>query len=286
MRGYNLRMDFFISVVIPSYNRATVLPRALDSVLGQTVLPLEIIVVDDGSTDITQALLVDNYPQVSLISKSNKGVSAARNAGIAVSKGNWIAFLDSDDAWLPSKLEQQIQAITAMPDCLICHTDEIWIRNGKRVNPKHKHAKPNGWVYQDSLPLCCVSPSSILIHRSLFDQVGLFDESLPACEDYDLWLRLFSKYPVLLVNEALLVKHGGHADQLSRKHWGMDRFRVQALCKILDTGELGEDDRQATMHQLLQKIEILLAGSIKRSKHEQISHYQQIRDTYQVRYGI
>ncbi len=285
MRGYNLRMDFLISVIIPSYNRAAVLPRALDSVLGQTVLPEEIIVVDDGSTDTTPAILAENYSQVSLISQSNQGVSAARNAGITAAKGNWIALLDSDDAWLPTKLEQQIQAISAKPDCLICHTDEIWIRNGKRVNPMQKHAKPDGWIYQDSLPLCCVSPSSILIHRSLFDQVGLFDESLPACEDYDLWLRLFSKHPVLLVKAALLIKHGGHADQLSRKHWGMDRFRVKALCKILDAGELGEGDRQATMHQLLQKIEILMTGCIKRSKHEQIAHYQQIRDTYQARYG-
>ena len=191
--------QIMISVIIPCYNRAHLLPRCLDSVLAQEFRPLEIIVVDDGSTDSTRSLLQGSYPGIRIISQENKGVSAARNAGISAAKGDWLAFLDSDDTWFPAKLGRQIQAVEASPGSNIVHTDEIWIRNGVRVNPQRKHRKYGGSIFKHCLPLCVISPSSVMIHRRVFDQVGLFDETLPVCEDYDLWLRICARMPVLFV---------------------------------------------------------------------------------------
>ncbi|MBL3619114.1 MAG: glycosyltransferase family 2 protein [gamma proteobacterium endosymbiont of Lamellibrachia anaximandri] len=225
-----------ISVIIPTYNRVDTLPRALDSVLSQHLAPDEVIVVDDGSTDETAELISRRYPQCRYLHQPNQGVSSARNLGIREAQGEWIALLDSDDAWLPQKLQLQSEALKAEPGHLICHTEEIWIRNGVRVNAMHKHAKSGGFIFDRCLPLCAISPSSVILHRSLFDSVGLFDERLPACEDYDLWLRICATEPVLFLSEPLITKYGGHADQLSHKHWGMDRFRIQALEKIVQAG--------------------------------------------------
>jgi len=259
-----------ISVIIPTWNRAALLPRALESVLRQTLLPREIIVVDDGSDDTTGDLVCSRYPEVKYLHQPNLGVSAARNLGIRESSSSWIAFLDSDDEWLPGKLETQQKAVFNNPATRVCHTDEIWIRNGKRVNSMKKHAKPGGWIFDQCLPLCCVSPSSILIHCGVLDDVGLFDESLPVCEDYDLWLRIFSRYPVLLVHQQLLKKYGGHDDQLSQKYWGMDRFRVQAMDKLLERGRLNQNQIQATKNMLEQKLAVLINGYSKRNKMDQV----------------
>ncbi|MDP6230207.1 MAG: glycosyltransferase family A protein, partial [Candidatus Marinimicrobia bacterium] len=251
-----------ISVIIPAFNRAHTLPKALDSVLSQTLKPREIIVVDDGSTDETNAVLA-NYPGLCIISQDNRGVSAARNMGIKKAGGEWLAFLDSDDEWLKEKLEKQWDAI-CIDDKLICHTEEIWIRNGQRVNPMKKHKKFGGIIYERCLPLCVISPSSVMIHRSVFKDVGVFDESLEVCEDYDLWLRICAKYSVLFIDEPLIVKYGGHEDQLSRKYWGMDRFRVKALEKMMSFGALNDEDEKATVNMILQKCGIIINGMKKR----------------------
>src|SRR5918996_3730661 len=172
---------FGISVVIPTYNRSRLVQRALGSVLCQTRLPKEVIVVDDGSEDKTGIVIRENYPSVRYLRKCHCGVSAARNAGIHVSTGEWITFLDSDDVWLPTKLEAQFQALASNPHYRVIHTDEIWIRNGRQLNPKKKHRKHGGKIFLNCLALCCISPSSVLIHRSVFTQVGGFDKDLPVC---------------------------------------------------------------------------------------------------------
>ena len=254
-----------VSVVIPTQNRRRLISRAIDSVRAQTRPPNEILVVDDGSTDDTARFVAETYPEVQLLRQENRGVSAARNAGIRAAEGELIAFLDSDDDWLPRKLERQLQAMEASPGALLCHTNEIWIRNGRRVNPMKKHQKFGGCIFEKALPLCVISPSSVLVDRRLFDEVGLFDESLPACEDYDLWLRVCARFPVLFVDEPLIVKHGGHEDQLSRRHWGMDRFRIQALRKILAQRDLPDHYRRAAEAMLAQKLEIFSRGAQKRS---------------------
>ena len=253
-----------VSVVIPTFNRATLVERAIDSVLGQTHSAFEIIVVDDGSTDNTSATLRNKYSdKLVVFQQSNRGVSAARNVGIAHATGNWIALLDSDDEWLPSKLAQQLALIKNHTDCLLCHTDEIWIRNSVRVNAMNKHKKSGGDIYQQCLPLCAISPSSVIFQKQLLDDVGNFDETLPACEDYDLWLRICAQHKVHYLDQKLLVKYGGHEDQLSRKHWGMDRFRIKSLQKMLQLNVLSEDKRASTVATLTKKIHILLNGAVK-----------------------
>lgn len=253
-----------LSVIIPTFNRAGLLKRAIQSVLSQSLKPDEIIVVDDGSADDTAAMMEHDLPKVKYYHQQNKGISAARNAGIKMATGEWIAFLDSDDEWLPQKLTEQVSALAANPEMKICHTNEIWIRNGRRVNQKKRHAKFGGNIFQQCLPLCIISPSSVVIHRSIFDEVGLFNEALPVCEDYDMWLRICAKYPVLYLNEPLIIKYGGHQDQLSRKYWGMDRFRIRVLEKIIKSGNLREEDREAALKMLIRKSRILRGGAKKR----------------------
>lgn len=266
-----------VSVVIPTFDRASVLPRAVDSVVAQTHSPAEVIIVDDGSTDGTGELVERRYPGVRLLRQENRGVSAARNLGIGASTGEWIALLDSDDEWRPEKLQRQLAALRDCPELQICHTDEIWIRRGRRVNPRQIHAKHGGWIFEHCLPLCAMSPSSIVIHRSVFEDVGLFDEELPACEDYDLWLRICSRHPVLYVDEPLVVKYGGHEDQLSSRVWGLDRFRIRALEKVITEGALSEHDRSAAGSVLLEKIGIYLVGARKRGKASEVEEYESKR---------
>jgi glycosyltransferase involved in cell wall biosynthesis len=264
-----------ISVIIPSWNRADRLAVALDSVLAQSLSAHEIIVVDDGSTDNTRTLIQQHYPGIRYLYQQNGGVSSARNAGIKAASGDWIALLDSDDRWEVAKLERQQQALLAQPGYRLCHSDETWIRNGKRVNPMKKHAKYGGRIFRHCLPLCVISPSAVIIERSLFDDVGLFDESLPACEDYDLWLRICANRPVLFVDQPLVIKVGGHADQLSRRYWGMDRFRIQALENIIASGILEQQDHAAALQILQQKLAILIQGAARRDNQALVDEYRE-----------
>ncbi len=263
-----------ISTIVPTFDRAALLRRALSSVQSQSLRSDEVIVVDDGSSDGTRELVASEFPTVRYLFQDNLGVSAARNRGARAAAGEWLAFLDSDDEWLPPKLERQLQALAAEPEARICHTDEIWIRDGRRVNQGRRHAKPSGWVFRRCLPLCAISPSAVVIHRSLFEALGGFDETLPACEDYDLWLRLSAGHPVLLVDEPLVVKYGGHDDQLSRTVWGLDRFRVRALEKILASGRLGAGDRRAALETAVAKSRVFAAGAAKRGRGAEAAEYR------------
>ena len=176
-----------------------------------------------------------------------------------------LRFLDSDDSWLPGKLAAQSRALHADQDHRLCHSDEVWIRHGRRVNPMHKHQKRGGEIFHHCLPRCAISPSTAVVQKSLFEQVGGFDESLPACEDYDLWLRVCARHPVLYLPQQLTIRYAGHADQLSRRHWGMDRFRVQALEKLLTDDELRPEYRIAALRTVVEKLDILINGARKRS---------------------
>jgi len=269
-----------ISVIIPTYNRSHVLARALDSVLSQTLQVHEIIVVDDGSTDQTAQLIKDKYQSVIYIEQANQGVSAARNAGILKSSGDWIALLDSDDSWLTNKLEIQYQAIKSQANYRLCHTEEIWIRNGVRVNQMNKHQKHGGYIFEKCLPFCVISPSSVLMERSVFNEFGLFDESYPACEDYEMWLRLCAELPVLYVETPLINKFGGHEDQLSRQYWGMDRFRVKALHKIIQSCNLTPEYRYDALGMLLQKLDILQKGAVKHGNNELLQFCSELQLIY------
>jgi glycosyltransferase involved in cell wall biosynthesis len=268
-----------VSVIIPTYNRAWVLKEAIDSVLAQEFRDFELIVVDDGSTDNTPQILESYAQDLTVIRQPNRGVSAARNRGIVAANGRLISFLDSDDLWLPRKLSSQVNFFNSNPEAVINQTEEIWIRNGVRVNPKTRHHKPSGMIFEQSLALCLVSPSAVMMKRSLFDAVGLFDEDLPACEDYDLWLRISWRYPVHLIETPLIIKRGGHADQLSKAP-GLDKFRIQALKNIIESGHLEEASYQAAVRTLQEKCTIFAGGCRKRGKDAEAQYFEELADQY------
>ncbi|OGP53024.1 MAG: hypothetical protein A2Y65_08950 [Deltaproteobacteria bacterium RBG_13_52_11] len=269
-----------VSAIIPTYNRKAFVLEAVDSVLSQTYGDYELIVVDDGSSDGTGEALKQYGKQLRYSYQANQGVSTARNRGLEFAQGEFVAFLDSDDLWLPKKLQIQVAFMDEHPEAQICYTDEIWIRRGVYVNPKKKHAKYSGWIYPHCLPLCIISPSSALMHRGLFEQVGAFDPQLPVCEDYDLWLRVASRFPVFFIPQRLIVKRGGHPDQLSQLGWGNDRYRVIALLKILELGVLAPQMRDLTIQAFHRKLRVLISGYIKRGKEAEVKDCQELLERY------
>jgi glycosyltransferase involved in cell wall biosynthesis len=261
----------FVSVIIPTFNRAHTLQRCISSVLQQSYKNFELIIVNDGSTDETEEVLKAYSEQIILLQTENRGVSAARNYGIENAQGDWIAFLDSDDEWLEHKLIRQIEYLNENLNLRWLHCDEIWIRNGKRVNPKKKHAKPQGDVYLECLPLCCVSPSAVFIEKKLLNEVKAFREDFRVCEDYDLWLKLAQFNSIGYVPEQLVIKYGGHADQLSHSQVGMDHYRLISLVDRLNSGELCDDYFQATLTSAQKRYEILLQGYLKHEHPKKIA---------------
>ena len=264
-----------VSVVLPTYNRWPMVSEAVESVLEQSFKRFELIVVDDGSQDGTLDGLRRYGICLKVISQPRRGVASARNLGLSWSSGRYVAFLDSDDLWRPAKLETQTGYMESHPQVEICQTEEIWVRNGVRVNPKKRHRKPSGDIFHASLNLCLVSPSAVMMTRELLHRLGGFDERFPVCEDYDLWLRIARDTAVPLIDQPLVVKRGGHGDQLSRATWGMDRFRVQALAKLLRAGLQGEK-KEWVLEVLRGKITILVQGAKKRKKEEEARDYERL----------
>jgi GT2 family glycosyltransferase len=255
-----------VSAIIPVYNRERTIRRAIDSVLAQSYPPAEIIVVDDCSTDATPDILASYGSRIRHIRLArNSGPSAARNTGIRAAESGWVAFLDSDDCWERHKLRRQVEFSRKYPFYQIFQSDEKWIRNGRRVNPRKHHLKPEGWIWERSLHRCLVSPSAVIARRSLLLGFGGFDEEMPACEDYDLWLRISRYYPVGLEPSKSVVKYGGHEDQLSRRIEALDRFRVKSLLRLLEC-ETDPGFREKISAVLTGKFRILADGCRKRGK--------------------
>jgi glycosyltransferase involved in cell wall biosynthesis len=272
-----------VSIIIPTYNRRPMLREAIGSVLAQDFEDFELIVADDGSTDGTADEIKEYGGRVKLFRHpENRGVSAARNSGILHAGGKYVAFLDSDDLWVKGKLRIQVTFLDENPHYPLCYTDEIWIRKGKRVNPMRKHAKYSGWILEKCLPLCTISPSSAMMRRTLFSKVGLFDEALPVCEDYDFWLRVSARFPMFFIEKKLIIKRGGHPDQLSHRFWGNDRFRVIALEKLLSEPSLKPEERESVLKEMQKKCQILSQGFFKRGNEPEGRRYQEIMR----RYGI
>ncbi len=259
-----------ITVVIPTYNRVALLPRAVESVLSQTYRADEIIVVDDGSTDDTCQMVQSHFPEVKIISQPNKGVSAARNMGIVHASNKWIAFLDSDDVWREDKLQLQVAYHKQNPQILFSHTAEVWMRDDKMVKQKRKHQKPQGFCFYENLDFCKIAPSTVMFHKKIVDDIGLFDEKLIVCEDYDMWLRILKKYPVGFVDEALTTKYAGDHEQLSFSYQAMDQFRLQALQKHLPDREVCK--------MMENKLTILTKGAQKHHNETVIHFCTQMKD--------
>lgn len=266
-----------VSVIIPTFNRSSVIQRSVQSVLSQSYSNLELIIVDDGSTDDTLNLLssFEEDKRVRVFSQNNHGVSQARNFAIKKAKGEYISFLDSDDEWLINKLEKQIDFILANPEYLWCHTEEIWIRNGIRVNPKKKHSKGGGNQFIPSLSMCMISPSTVLIHKSIFKKFGMFREDYPVCEDYDLWLKISSQLEIGFIETAQIKKYGGHDDQLSRKYFAMDYYRIKSIHSLLTNEKLTSEVYESAKNILLKKSKILLKGYIK---HNNLKDYDEVKN--------
>lgn len=268
-------MESQVSVIIPTYNRAPVLERAIRSVFEQSVESWELWIVDDGSTDETSEVLKKylSDPRIKLIRTENNGVSSARNRALEKVKTPYICFLDSDDEWMKEKLFQQLSFMEKHPEIPLVHGEEVWIRNNKRVNPMKKHKKSGGDVFFDSLKLCCISPSTVMVRREVFKEFGMFREDFPVCEDYDLWLKISCRYKVGFINENLITKYGGHEDQLSRKFKAMDYWRILSIADLLESKKMNEEKTMASIKELKEKSRILLNGY---RKHSNLSHYDQI----------
>ncbi len=264
------------SIIIPFRDREDLTIRAIKSVLAQTNNNFELIVINDGSKEIDLTKYFSDK-RIKFIYQENKGVSAARNLGIKNSKAELIAFLDSDDEWLPEKLEKQVNYFTKDLNCKILHTNEKWIRNGKFVNPKLKHKKAQGECFEKCLELCCISPSSVMIKKELLKEFNYFDEDMRVCEDYDLWLKISSKYRIDYLEEKLVIKYGGHSDQLSKSENAIDRFRVYALMKLLANNKLKLNQRTLVINKLTEKSNLISNGASKRSLHKRAQLYSKVK---------
>lgn len=257
--------SFSISVVIPTFNRFIYLERAIKSVLNQTISVNEIIIVDDGSDDGTSEFIHSNYPNLKYIFQSNSGVSAARNTGIKAASSNWIAFLDSDDAWVTNKIQKQITELELNPEMNFCHSNEIWIRNGREIKQKNTHKKFGGFIFDKCLDKCRISPSTVICRKSLLIKLNGFDEDLAICEDYDLWLRITSDNPVIYIEKPLIIKYGGHQDQLSRNSEGIESYHIKSLEKLLKQ-DFPSEHRIAMENMLINKLKIYANGAKKRGR--------------------
>lgn len=275
-----------INVIIPTFNRAEFLKEAIQSVLDQDYFRrldrerfFEIIVVDDGSTDKTEEVVQSFACDIRYIYQENRGVSAARNAGLQHARGDFIAFLDSDDLWKRDKIGVQMSLMNTVSRTMMCYTEETWIRHGIFVNPKKRHQKYSGWIFDKVLPLCLISLSSALFRREVFEKIGSFDEDFPVCEDYDFGIRLAHRYPVYFLTRPLIVKRGGHEDQLSQRYWGMDRFRIKALEKALAM-DLSSHQRDLVQAEIVKKSRVLANGFAKRGKTADAEKYRKLIDVY------
>lgn len=270
-----------ISIIIPTFNRAVLLKKAVESVLAQTYPDFELIIVDDGSTDNTKDLVLKLDRRIIYLRQDNKGPASARNLGIKTSKRPFLAFLDSDDRWDSEKLEEQLKAMQGGASSPVSHTQEVWYKEGRLLNQKKRHEKPQGYIFNKCLPLCVVSMSTVMVRREVFESIGLFDEDLPCCEDYDFWLRASIKYDFILIDKPLTLKDGGRRDQVSSLYaTGMDKFRIASILKVIDSGALDPEQKRLAVEELRKKSRIYGNGCIKHGKEEEGREYLTLAQSY------
>jgi glycosyltransferase involved in cell wall biosynthesis len=201
-----------ISVIVPCHNAAPYVSATLRSVLAQEGAEMEVIVVDDGSTDGTAEVVASAFPSVTLLRQPNGGVAAARNAGIARARHDWLAFVDADDLWLPGKLRAQLEMLKSNPAARMAYTAwQVWPSDepepqaqfladlARAAGDAGRWNGASGWIYPQLLLDCVVWTSTALVHRSVLDEVGVFDPALRIGEDYDLWLRASRVTPIVRV---------------------------------------------------------------------------------------
>lgn len=265
-----------VTVIIPTHDRLAMLREAVRSVREQTFTDWELIVVDDASTDDTWDWLSRQVNLQAVRLSDQRGPAAARNAGAAEARGRYLAFLDSDDLFAPDKLARQLELLETNPGMALCHCDELWLRHGKELRQLPKHEKRGGLIFEHCLPLCRISPSAAVIRHEVFLDLRGFDEELEVAEDYELWLRLTALHPVGFIPEPLTIKRGGHADQLSQKYGQIEKFRIEALRRVLTRAPLSPEQRSAALATLRQKCEVHARGCEKRGRTEEALRYRQL----------
>lgn len=271
-----------ISVIIPSFNRPEWSVRAIQSVINQTYKNWNLIFIDDGSTDdtyerVTQYLKLQKNIHYTVIKNSNFGVSHARNTGIKLSSSPYISFLDCDDQWLPHKLETQVNYLKANPKISWVYSEERWLKNGQPFLRKKQHIKFDKNIFQNCVHRCFIGASTVLINKSIFHDIGLFNEDFPVCEDYELWLRIANKYPIGFISDELIIKNGGHADQLSTQYKAMDYWRVKASAAMLNS-QLENSKSEAITKFINKKLPILINGFKKYNHPEKLQDMLKIRE--------
>jgi len=243
-----------VSVILPTYNRSNILSRAIESVLIQTYENLELIIVDDASTDDTEEV-VSSYEddRINYIQKTdNQGGAAARNTGILKSDGEIVAFIDSDDEWAPSKLQKQVDVFIKDAKVGVVYTGTTLVNNSKKT--KGKVPTEKGYIYNKQLYMDNISPTSaVAVRRECFTLVGLFDPSLEARQDYDLWLRLSRNYKFDYVSESLVTIYREHEDRISSNISNRIQGQLRILKKIqpeLETFGFIEERKIRSNHYL------------------------------------
>ena len=208
-----------VSVIIPTYNRAYLIDRAIQSVLNQSYQDFEMIIVDDGSTDDTKEVVTEFQEQDKRIRyirhEKNKGGSAARNTGIKSAEGDYVAFLDDDDEWLPAKIEKQVVKFQdSLDEVGVIYSGFFYVsdKTGKVISESVPTLRGN--VYANLLSGCILGSPTPLIRKTCFQKAGLYDDRLPSCQDWDMWIRLSKHYTFDFIPD-ILAKHHVHGKQIS-----------------------------------------------------------------------
>jgi len=263
-----------VSVIIPVFERYERFIEAVESVLRQTFKDFELIVIDDGSKDqrIEWFSLSSGAKYIRIEHSGKPGF--VRNRGVEIARGEYIAFLDSDDMWNLKKLEIQL-SFMKKNSFRISHTKELWVKNGKLISQKKQKHKREGDIFKDALKKCIVGPSTVMMERSLFEEFGGFREDLEIAEDYELWLRILSKYEIGYINTLLTIKRAGNWPQLSGKYGQIEIFRIEGLKKLIEEKFFQGGKMELAKKELLRKINIYMRGLIKRNKQEEYKKWEQ-----------
>ena len=269
-----------ISIIIPVYNRSNLLREAVKSVIYQNFRDFELIIADDCSEENIKKTL-ETITQIESISlkylklQRHSGMPGfVRNSGCKIAEGSYIAFLDSDDLWLPDKLEKQVALITK--NISICHTREIWQRGDKVVSQSSQRHKREGDIFEDSLIKCIIGPSTVIMERGLFEKHGGFREDIEIAEDYELWLRITESTQVAYIDEPLVIKRAGDWEQLSEKYGQIEIFRIKALKELVEKSFFKSDKMNLAKKVLSEKCRIYASGCRKRGKDSEALFYEDI----------
>ena len=279
-----------VSVIIPAYNRAPLLKEAVRSVLAQSFRDIEIIIADDGSTDGTPSMLREleekslsapEGPPLRLLRQDHRGMAGqVRNFAVQAASGRYLAFLDSDDLWLPEKLSRQLPFFGKPPGLRLVHTRELWLRQGRVISQKGQRHRRFGDVFGDALEKCILGPSTVVLERSLFDEIGGFREDLEVAEDYELGLRITALHEIGYVDEPLTVKRAGEWPQLSKKYDHIEDFRIKALQPLIDQDRLPFSRRMPARRVLSRKCGVYARGCRKRGRSEEALRYEALAAAY------